>query len=92
MLNFAIAAVGSLSTSGWNNHMWGAGWGWWMALMMMGFWGAAIWLVVSLTRRGGGRSAREGDSLTRARTLLSERLARGEIDTNEYRERLDALG
>ena len=39
------------------------------------------------TRADGGRSGR-----SRAREVLDERYARGELTTEEYRERLTALG
>jgi putative membrane protein len=77
----------------------GGGWAWWQAgLMWVGmiaFWGLLIWaiyaLVTSVTRRPGpGPREREqhGDY---ARRILSERLARGEIDTDEYRQLRDVL-
>jgi putative membrane protein len=51
----------------------------WAALI-----GPAVWLV--LRRRG-----RRGDPLDRARELLAERFARGELTGEEYRLRLDEL-
>jgi uncharacterized membrane protein len=51
----------------------------WAALI-----GTAVWLV--LRRRG-----RRGDPLDRARELLAERFARGELTGEEYRQRLDEL-
>jgi putative membrane protein len=45
----------------------------------------AVWLIVR--RRG-----RPGDPTDRARELLAERYARGELSAGEYRERLDTLG
>jgi putative membrane protein len=77
----------------------GGGWAWWQAgLMWAGmivFWGLLIWaiyaLVTSLTRRT-GPGPREGESGgDDARRILDERLARGEIDTDEYRRLRDAL-
>jgi putative membrane protein len=47
---------------------------------------AVVWLLVRRTR-GGERSG-----LERAREILAERYARGEIDGDEYRERLGQLG
>ena len=65
-----------------------AGWAFWqIALMwvfMIAFWGLLIWavyaLITNLTRQSGGGPAGDG-----ARRILDERLARGEIDTDEYR-------
>lgn len=62
--------------------------GWWGWILMVLFWvgvaALAVWLVRQ-TRSGAGRSD--------PRTVLDERLARGEIDVDEYRrikEELDA--
>ncbi|MET9232258.1 SHOCT domain-containing protein [Lentzea sp. NPDC003310] len=54
------------------------GWGGFvmMALTMLLFWGGAVALVVVLLRK-----APHGGSATR---ILQERLARGEIDTEEF--------
>ena len=74
-------------------HWYGTGWSWWAASLMwvgmIAFWGLVIWavyaLVTSESRRGDGRQADE------ARHILDARLARGEIDPEEYRLRLDAM-
>jgi putative membrane protein len=71
----------------------GSGWGWlFMALFVVG----AVLVVVVLVRvlaaaspdgrAGGGAPGRE-----RARQILAERCAHGEISTEEYRQRLQAL-
>jgi putative membrane protein len=52
----------------------------WVALIA-----AAVWLIASRT---GPRATPPTD---RPRGILAERYARGEISTEEYRERLDAL-
>ncbi len=86
------AASTAVAQSGWGSHMWGSSWGWWMGLVMVAFWGAVIWFVVTPSR---GRDARprqpQGDPADKARAVLAERLARGDIDPAEYRERLDTL-
>ena len=74
------------------------GWSWWWLVMpvtMVGFWGAVAWVVVTLVRndRAGGTSRPgatppEGDAAER---ILADRFARGEIDADEYRRRLDVL-
>lgn len=64
------------------------GWGWLgmtlMVLVTVAIVGLVIWVVA---RRPGEMQARDPS----AREQLDARLARGEIDTQEYRERLDAL-
>jgi putative membrane protein len=76
-----------------------AGWAFWqVALMWVGmiaFWGLLIWAVYALitgasrrTSQGTGSGEYHGDG---ARRLLDERLARGEIDTDEYRHLRDVL-
>ncbi|HEU4980329.1 MAG TPA: SHOCT domain-containing protein [Solirubrobacterales bacterium] len=59
--------------------------------MMVAFWAVVIVLVVWLVRSlGFGRQrSRRGVS---AIELLDQRLARGEISPDEYKERRDALG
>jgi putative membrane protein len=75
------------------------GWAWWQAglmwLAMIAFLALLIWavyaLVTGITRRPGqtehGGQRQPGD----ARRILDERLARGEIDTEEYQRLRDVL-
>lgn len=72
----------------------GMGWMWlfWLLLVI----GVVLLAVVAVralgggvTRRGDGEVPREP---TRARQVLDERYARGEISTEEYQERLRVLG
>jgi putative membrane protein len=77
----------------------GGGWAWWQAglmwFAMIAFWALLIWaiyaLVTSITRRPDkevpGGQQQPGD----ARRILDERLARGEIDTEEYYRLRDVL-
>lgn len=63
---------------------------WWaVAPLMWALWLAVIatvvWLVVRRTRTG------ERSGFERAREILAERFARGELSADEYRERLDQL-
>jgi putative membrane protein len=76
----------------WHYGMDGGGW-WWMAIMMVVFWGGLIALAVALLRRPHQAAGGTSDSSTRpsAQEILAERLARGEIEADEYRSRLDAL-
>ena len=75
---------------GWR-HMdgWGGGWMWlWGVAMFVVFVVLIVWLVRSIA----GSSRPEGaDSSDRAQAILAERYARGELSTEEYRERLNEL-
>ena len=63
------------------------GWSpWWMWLTGVLTLVALAWLVASVAR-GAGRP----DDSASARRILDERLARGEVDRDEYGERLAAL-
>jgi putative membrane protein len=81
--------------------MWygGDGWGWagWilMTVGMVAFWALVITAVVLAIRYlTGPRSTAASTSsagLAGAEDLLAQRFARGEIDENEYRQRLGLL-
>jgi len=64
----------------WGHHPW---WPFWL-LFWAALIGPAAWLI--LRRRN-----RRTDPLDRARELLAERFARGELSGEEYRERLAEL-
>ena len=73
----------------------GMGWMWlfWLLLVV----GVALVVVVAVRAVGGGlgrgdRGTERSQQPTRARQLLDERYARGELTTEEYRERLRVLG
>ena len=87
----------------WHGGM-GDGSGWWilMTIMMVVFWGGIIWFAVTLVRRPHHNSHVVGsgmgtpsptNSVTRqtAKEILDKRLARGEIELDDYRQRLQAL-
>ena len=70
-----------------------------MAMMLL-FWGGVIWAVIGLVRRSNGGVPPAGQpthlgpppaARVSAEEILAERLARGEIDPDEYRHRLEAL-
>lgn len=85
-MQFLIAA-----TDYWG-HMdgWGGGWMWlWGGLMML-FFVAAVAVVVWAVLRAGQPAPPQPPS-DRAREILAERYAKGELTTDEYRERVDAL-
>ena len=82
----------------WNNDMHdGIGWGWIpMVIMMLLVWGSLIWLGVALLRRTATpqQAAVTGPSVPMSpnpQQILAERLARGEIEPDDYRTRLEAL-
>jgi putative membrane protein len=76
----------------------GMGWVWlfWLLLIV----GVLVLVAVDVRAMGGGvtrpGTGRDGEGgpprRSRARQVLDERYARGEITTEEYRERLSALG
>ena len=69
-----------------------------MAIMMIAFWGGIIWIAVTLIRNNNrpqlpqtpGEAATTMSRQT-AQEVLAERLAHGEIEPDDYRQRLDAL-
>lgn len=87
MNTLALIAQQFAHDDGWG-HMdgWGGGWMWlWGSLMMLAWVaviGGAVWLVAR------SLGARRPD---RAREILDERYASGELDTEEYRDRLQHL-
>ena len=72
-------------------HMdgWGGGWMWLRGALMMVIVAVAVVWLVRATASGPRGSASVGSD--RARAILAERYARGEMTTEEYRERLDPL-
>lgn len=79
--------------------MWGHGWdygpGWWMwGLMLLGTIG--FWLIVAYVVRTVILGRRSDDTRSAAKSaeplrLLDERLARGEIDVEQYERTKDVL-
>ena len=71
------------------------GWGWLpMTVGMLGFWAlVAVLAVALLPRPGQSDQQRQPDQQPRPNPeeVLAERLARGEIDPDEYRQRLQTL-
>ncbi len=60
-------------------------WGW---LMMVAFWAVVVFLIVWAVRSTATPGQREEDTPLR---ILDERLARGEIDRDDYEERRQIL-
>ena len=72
--------------------------GWWYALgiiSMVLFWSVLVLAIAATVRyldRGRqGRSTPERPAPPTAELVLADRFARGEIDADEYRQRLDTL-
>lgn len=59
-----------------------------MSLWMIVFWALVIWAFINLARST-GHAPPPGERTPEE--ILAERLARGDIDENEYRQRLEAL-
>ncbi len=85
-----------MNNGGWNNGMGGGNW-WWMALIMFVVLGGLIWAGVTLLGHGGQARHRQTPATpttsvkTTPQELLAERFARGEIEPDDYRQRLSAL-
>lgn len=60
-----------------------------MSLVMIAFWGLAIWVIFSMVAGRSNRRRERGPD--DARTILNQRLAKGEIDSDEYRKFSDLL-
>lgn len=71
----------------------GNSWSWWavtlMWLGMVAFWALVIWAIYALVR-GVARASGEGKG-DKARAILDERLARGEINDDEYRAKRELI-
>ena len=85
----------------WGNG-YGSGWMWLFGIMVfLGLLlviGAVVWAIASSNRNSGqppygaDRAGQpHGAGPSKARQILDERYARGEIDAQEYRDRRDAL-
>lgn len=76
-----------------NGYYGAMGWGGWvlMALVMVAFWGLAVYAIVALFRGSGAGSSSETGRPADPRRILDERLARGEIQVDEYQARKEAL-
>jgi putative membrane protein len=100
------ATISEVSTMDWDEagHM-DEGWGIAMMLIMLGFWAmltvaigfAIVWILRSTRSTWasppatGPTPATGRPAASSAEQILAERLARGEIDPEEYRARMEAL-
>jgi putative membrane protein len=86
---YVLPELVAFGGDGWR-HGWGPGGGWaWLWGPILLLWVALIATVVWFVARG--VRPRERAGVDRARDLLAERYARGELTTEEYRERLEQL-
>ena len=60
----------------------------WMTIMMVLFWGTVATVIIVLIRRGG---TADGPRRETPEETLNHRLTRGEIEIDDYQQRLDAL-
>ena len=86
-----------MNNGDWHYGMGGGNW-WWMPIMMFAILGGLIWIGITLARYGvhaphpqipGGVPTPSARATPQE--VLAERLARGEIEPDDYRQRLDAL-
>ena len=83
----------------WNDGMANGNWSWIpMMIMMIAFWGGLIWIGVTLLKRNHspqlhapGAPSAATPAQPNAQEILAERLARGEIEPDDYRLRVEAL-
>ena len=73
---------------------WNGGWSWWtwaaMTIGMLTFWALVAWAFVSMIVSP-ERDRSHPEVYRTPEQVLEDRLATGEIDSDEYRRRLDAL-
>ncbi len=75
----------------------GGHWAMWilMIVAMLVLWGALAWIIVTLLRQRGGNSEPRGGAPggpgPEPLRILDERLARGEIEEEEYKRRRDLI-
>lgn len=88
MITLSLLAQQAVDNDGRWGHMdgWGGGWMWLWGTLMMLSWVAIIAAAVWAVSR-----SRDGTRTSRAREILDERYAGGELTSEEYRERLEHL-
>ncbi|MDC3415158.1 SHOCT domain-containing protein [Terrihalobacillus insolitus] len=61
-------------------------------IFMIVFWGLVIWLIIlAIQRLSAGNNNKSSQTDDKAVEVLRQRYSRGEIDTEEYRQRLHEL-
>lgn len=76
---------------GWGNGGWGVGMWIAMAVAMVIFWAIVVFGVVALVRYFGHTHDAPPSSKADPEGILRERLARGEIDEEEFRKRIAVI-
>ena len=85
---------------GWQRGSWGMmgpgmmagfGWGWFMPVLMILFWGLIIWGIVALVRGLSSPKYRDSSATESALEVLKRRYAQGEIGKKEYQEKKKEL-
>src|SRR4030066_16916 len=80
-------------TGGWQGYgyvmmgsgmMGGYGWGWFMPVIMIVFWGLVIWGIVALVRGASAGSTGPSTPADSALEILKKRYASGEISKEEF--------
>ena len=66
--------------------MGGYGWGWFMPIIMIVFWGLVIWGIVALIRGLSTGDSSRSTPADSALEILKRRYARGEITKQEYED------
>ncbi len=86
-----------MNNGDWHYDGMGGGNWWWMSIMMFVVLGGLVWIGITLARHGSHTpypqmpGAPTPPARATPQEILAERLARGEIEPNDYRQRLDAL-
>jgi putative membrane protein len=88
--SYVLPALVDFGDDSWR-HGWGpgSGWGWLWGPIVLLLWVALVATVVWFVARSA--RPRERSGAERAKDVLAERYARGELTTEEYRERLEQL-
>lgn len=63
------------------------GWGWFVPIFMILFWGLIIWMIVTLLSGGFSSSIDSSVRIESPLEVLKKRYARGEINKEEYEEK-----
>jgi putative membrane protein len=92
MVSFAGMLAHAGDDGGHHMDGWGGGWMWLWGLAMMALFVIFIaWLVRTSAGGFGSSGPPPRDPTDRAREILAERYAKGELSTEEYRERASEL-
>jgi putative membrane protein len=83
-MNSTLALIPLLASIGGEDHE-----GWWIVAPF--FWLLWIGIIATIVYVVFRRRSRRWNGQDRAKAILAERFARGEISSDEFRERLDAL-